>query len=108
LVLVASFAFLLLELISGNYQSFYAEVFLLAVAFGAVLWVGKLSLGIIQKKRWARSAAFFWQLLQGAVGANALGSNLPLGIFLVALSLVLILILFNKRVVDLTNEESEN
>jgi hypothetical protein len=68
------------------------------------------SRGILQGKRWARSAAFFWQLLQGVVGAGALaedGSNRNIGIFLVALSALLVILLFNKNFVAETNREND-
>jgi hypothetical protein len=66
---------------------------------------------LLAKKRWARSAAFFWQLLQGVLGAGALaeqGINQMLGAALVLLSGVVVLLLFNKTVVFQTNEENKN
>jgi hypothetical protein len=64
----------------------------------------------LQQKRWARSAAFFWQLLQGVVGAGALaeeGSNRSIGIFLAVLSGVVVILLFNKSFVAQTNREND-
>ena len=102
---------LLLELLSGNVLNVYAEIFLIVLAAAATAWVLNFTRGILMKKRWARSAAFFWQLLQGVIGAGALaeeGSNQLLGIFLVVLSGVVVLLLFNRKVVEQTNEENEN
>jgi len=100
-----------LELLSGNVINVFAEIFLIVLAFGATAWVLFFTRGILRKKRWARSAAFFWQLLQGVIGAGALaeaGNNQVIGVFLVLLSGVVVLLLFNKTVVFQTNEENEN
>jgi len=102
---------LLLELLSGNVINVFAEIFLLVLAAGAVAWILFFMRGILKKKRWARSAAFFWQLLQAVTGAGALaeaGSNQLIGVFLVVLSGIVVILLFNKTVVLNTNEENEN
>jgi hypothetical protein len=110
LALVAVFFTLFLELFSGQFQSFYAEVFLLVLAAGATLWVLQFSRGLLNKKRWARSAAFFWQLLQAVVGAGAIaetGTSRVIGAALVLLSGLVVVLLFNSKVVEATNEETE-
>lgn len=100
------FFVLLLELLSGNVINVYAEIFLIITAAGATAWVINFTRGILMKKRWARSAAFFWQLLQAVIGAGALAEEGPsrlIGISLVAISFVVVLLLFNKKVVEETN-----
>ena len=101
---------LLLELLAGKVLIIYAQIFLIALAAGAIAWVIHFSRGILQGKRWARSAAFFWQLLQGVVGAGALAeqsNNRMIGVFLVALSAVVVILLFNKQFVADTNREND-
>jgi hypothetical protein len=110
LILAAVFLTLLFELFSGKFQSIYAEVFLLVLAAGATLWVLQFSRGLLNKKRWARSAAFFWQLLQAVVGAGAIaetGTSRVIGVALVLLSGLVVVLLFNSKVVEATNEETE-
>jgi uncharacterized membrane protein len=110
LIITLVFFALLLELLSGNVLNIYAEIFLIVLAAGSIAWVLHFSRGILQGKRWARSAAFFWQLLQGVVGAGALaeqGSNRSIGIFLVVLSAVVAILLFNKRFIAETNREND-
>ena len=88
----------------------YAQIFLIVLAAGSVAWVLHFSRGILQGKRWARSAAFFWQLLQGVVGAGAIaeaGSNRNIGIFLAILSAVVAILLFNKKFIADTNREND-
>jgi hypothetical protein len=110
LVLAAVFFTLLFELFSGQFQSIYAEVFLLVLAAGSTVWVLTFSRGLLNKKRWARSAAFFWQLLQAVVGAGAIaetGTSRILGAILVLISGLVVLLLFNSKVVEATNEETD-
>jgi O-antigen/teichoic acid export membrane protein len=110
LTMALVFFALLLELLSGNVLNVYAEIFLIVLAAGSIAWVSHFSRGILQGKRWARSAAFFWQLLQGVVGAGALAeqsSNRSIGIFLVVLSAVVATLLFNKRFIADTNREND-
>ena len=110
LALVAVFFTLLLELLSGQFQSIFAQVFLVVISGAAVLWVLHFSRGILNKKRWARSAAFFWQLLQAVVGAGAMaetGSSQVIGALLVTVSGITLVLLFNKNVVADTNEATD-
>jgi hypothetical protein len=110
LIIALVFFALLLELLSGNVLNIYAEIFLIVLAAGSTAWVLHFSRGILQGKRWARSAAFFWQLLQGVVGAGALAeesSNSISGIFLVGLSALLVILLFNRKFVADTNREND-
>ncbi len=110
LIISLVFFALLLELLSGNVLNIYAEIFLTVLAAGAVAWVLHFSRGILQGKRWARSAAFFWQLLQGVVGAGAIaeaGNNRNIGIFLATLSAVVAILLFNKKFIADTNREND-
>jgi hypothetical protein len=110
LALVAVFFTLLFELFSGQFQSIYAEVFLLVLAAGSALWVLQFSRGLLKRKRWARSAAFFWQLLQAVVGAGAIaetGFSRVIGAVLVLVSGLVVVLLFNSKVVAATNEETD-
>lgn len=110
LALAAVFFTLLLELLSGQFQSIFAQVFLVVISGAAVLWVLHFSRGLLNKKRWARSAAFFWQLLQAVVGAGAMaesGFSQVIGALLVIISGLTVVLLFNKRVVADTNEATD-
>jgi hypothetical protein len=80
------------------------------LAAAATAWVLTFSRGLLNKKRWARSAAFFWQLLQAVVGAGAIaetGTSRILGASLVLVSGLVVLLLFNSKVVAATNEETD-
>ena len=111
LALAWIFFALSLELTGGSVVNVFAQIFLIVLAAGATSWVIFFTRGLLNKKRWARSAAFFWQLLQAVTGAGALaeaGSNQLIGVFLVLVSGVVVVLLFNKTVVFETNQENEN
>lgn len=62
---------------------------------------------LVFKKRWARSAAFFWQLIQLSVAWNSFSgefANFYIGGYLVVSSIVTIYFLFTKRVIEETQE----
>ena len=107
LIIAWVFFALLLELLAGNVINIYAEIFLLVTALGATAWVVNFTRGILQKKRWARSAAFFWQLLQAVIGAGAIveeGISRVAGFGIVGVAFVVVVLLFNKIVVAATNQ----
>lgn len=63
---------------------------------------------LVFKKRWARSAAFFWQLIQLSVAWNSFSgefANFLIGGYLVITSIASIYLLFTKAVVTTTQEE---
>ncbi len=77
-------------------------IFLLATAL--LFFVARQ---LVFKKRWARSAAFFWQLIQLSVAWNSFSgefANFYIGGYLVATSIVTIYFLFTKQVIEETQE----
>jgi hypothetical protein len=77
-------------------------IFLLATA--VLFFVARQ---LVFKKRWARSAAFFWQLIQLSVAWNSFSgefANFYIGGYLVVTSIVTIYFLFTKQVIEETQE----
>ncbi len=77
-------------------------IFLLATA--VLFFVARQ---LVLKKRWARSAAFFWQLIQLSVAWNSFSgefANFYIGGYLVVTSIVTIYFLFTKQVIEETQE----
>lgn len=107
LAILFVFFALSLELLAGNYQSIYAQLFLMVISLAATVWIIKFGYELLNKKRWARSAAFFWQLLQAAAGAAALADQSGQGIIgslLVLVAGAVIILLFSKPVIEQTND----
>lgn len=63
---------------------------------------------LIFRKRWARSAAVFWQLIQIAIAWNSFTGEATgyfFGSWLIATAIVSLVLLFNKTVVAITDEQ---
>ena len=63
---------------------------------------------LVYRKRWARSAAVFWQLIQIAIAWNSFTGEVLgyfFGVWLLVTAFVALYFLFNKRVVELTDEK---
>ncbi len=78
---------------------------LIAIFLLATLLLFFVARQLVFKKRWARSAAFFWQLIQLSVAWNSFSgewANFFIGGYLVISSLATIYFLFTKAVVDET------
>lgn len=83
-------------------------VALFAIFIGATLLLFFVARQLTFKKRWARSAAFFWQLIQLAVAWNSFTgqwANYYIGGYLVITSLATSYFLFTKPVVEATQEK---
>jgi hypothetical protein len=81
---------------------------LFAISVFATLLIFFIARQLVFKKRWARSAAFFWQLVQLSVAWNSFTgqfANYYIGGYLVITSLAAIYFLFTKAVVDSTQEQ---
>ena len=81
---------------------------LIAIFLLATLLLFFVARQLVFKKRWARSAAFFWQLIQLSVAWNSFSgefANFYIGGYLVITSLATIYFLFTKAVIDETQEK---
>ena len=63
---------------------------------------------LVYRKRWARSAGVFWQLIQIAIAWNSFTGEVLgyyFGVWLLVTAFVALYFLFNRRVVELTDEQ---
>jgi hypothetical protein len=80
---------------------------LIAIFLLATVLLFFIARQLVFKKRWARSAAFFWQLIQLSVAWNSFTgefANVFIGGYLVVSSVATIYFLFTKRVIEETQE----
>ena len=81
---------------------------LCVVIGGTAAFLFFVSRQLVYRKRWARSAAVFWQLIQIAIAWNSFTGEVLgyyFGVWLLATAFVALYFLFNKRVVELTDEQ---
>lgn len=70
-VLAALAVMQLVELLSGQATSFLAAISLFALVVGFSAWVFGIAFNLLKGRRWARSAAMFWQLIQVAIASGS-------------------------------------
>jgi hypothetical protein len=85
-----------------------AMIALCVMLVGTAAFIFFVARQLIFKKRWARSAGFFWQLIQIAIAWNSFTGD-PIGyifgIWLIATSVISIYFLFSKVVIEETHEQ---
>lgn len=85
-----------------------AMIALTAIISATAAFLFFISRQLIFRKRWARSAAVFWQLIQIAIAWNSFTGEVTgyfFGGWLVATAVVSLLLLFNPTVVAITDEQ---
>jgi O-antigen/teichoic acid export membrane protein len=85
-----------------------AMIALCAVFVGTAAFVFFIARQLVFKKRWARSAAVFWQLIQIAVAWNSFTGEVTgyfFGAWLLITAFTALYFLFTKVVVDETQEQ---
>ena len=103
-------AFLLWGLISGQSKSVPAEATLVALYAAAAVWVFYIGVALRQGKRWARSAAVFWQTCQLFIASQSFsgrGANNVIGVLLIASSVFVLAHVFSSRVIKASRSDVE-
>ena len=101
---------LMLALIAGETQSFTTSVALLALVLATAAWLIFVSIKLFFGRRWARSAAVFWQLVQLAVASASFSGQFgsqAIGWLLIIPSVFVMVLLFTKKVIAATSQTSE-
>jgi hypothetical protein len=105
LVLAYLAAQLLVGILVGESRSLPTTLSLFAIVALTAAAVLFFAYGLFQGKRWARSAALFWQLIQLAIASGSFtgqfGSN-AIGWGLIIPSVIVLVLLFTKPVVAAT------
>lgn len=99
-----------LSVVTGNTRSVVSSVALFALVAGAAIWVIFIAINLWRGRRWARSAGFFWQLVQLAIATGSFGGQFgsqAIGWALVIPSVAVMIALLSKKVVAATMLSSE-
>ncbi|WP_423918308.1 hypothetical protein ACPEEZ_10155 [Frigoribacterium sp. 2-23] len=111
LVLLAAVIFLVVELLIARPDSYASAVAVLVLTVIACAWVGAIVVGVLRGRAWSRAGAITWQVLQIAVGFGSFGgafANIPLGWWLIAPAVLVIVLLFVPSVVAVTSARDEH
>ena len=96
---------LLVGIFLGQSRSLATAVSLFAIVAGVSAAVLFFAYGLFQGKRWARSAALFWQLIQLSIAAGSFSGQFgsqAIGWSLIIPSVIVLVLLFTKPVVAAT------
>ena len=99
---------LLFEIISGASRSLSTAFALFAMVAAAGAFVAFIAVSLNRGKRWARSAALFWQLVQLSVASASFSgefANWMIGTALIVPSVSVLALIFRKSVVAATMEQ---
>lgn len=110
LAVAGAAAFLLIEIIAGQSKSFVTAISLFALVAAAAVWVGNIVAGLARNRRWSRSGAFFWQLVQLSIGTASFSgqfANWAIGLALIVPSAIVCVLLLTKPVVAATQQSAQ-
>lgn len=97
-------------LISGESLSFATSAALFVLVAGAAAWILFVAFNLLMGKRWARSAAVFWQLVQLAIASASFGGQFgsqEIGWAIALPSALVLATLFTKKVVAATMRQTD-
>lgn len=100
-----------LALLSGDTRSLVTSIALFALVAAAAIWIVFVALNLFRGKRWARSAGVFWQLVQLAVASGSFSGQFgsqAIGWALILPSVLVLALLFSKKVVEATMGHIDN
>lgn len=99
-----------LGILAGESRAFTTAIALFAMVAAAAAWLFYVAISLTRAKRWARSAALFWQLVMLAIASGSFtgqfGSQ-AIGWALVAPAAVVLILVFTKPVVESTLEGAD-
>lgn len=98
------------QIVLGQSRSISTALALGAVIAGAAALVILIVIGLIRGKRWARSAALFWQLVQLSIALGSFTGETPnalIGWALIVPSALVLILLFQKSVISATMAEMD-
>ena len=103
------------NLIFQGAQDVGGAVSVIVFALMVAAWLFFSAVKLLRGARWARNAVIFWQAMQIAVGSASFDSlsgkvptNVPFGIAVIAPAALVIVLLFTKKVMKLTVEDSSS
>lgn len=105
LYLLSSYA---IATLAGQVKSLPTMLALAALGLIVAIWLAFVFKALYEGRRWARSGAIFWQLVQLTIAWGSFTgqfANVAIGIGLIVPSVAVIALLFNKPVFDATQGE---
>ena len=102
LVMYAATGFIIWAMATGAATAIATDAVLALLTGSSAVWLSFAAKAIINRKRWARSAGVFWQLIQLTIAFGTLEASLIGGLAIAIPSVLVFFTLFNRQVVQAT------
>lgn len=102
LVMYVATGFIIWAMATGAATAIATDAVLALLTGSAAVWLSFAAKAIINRKRWARSAGVFWQLIQLTIAFGTLEASLLGGLAIAIPSVLVFFTLFNRQVVQAT------
>jgi hypothetical protein len=109
-LLAVATAYLLIEILTVQPDSYAAAAAILLLTLIAAVWLGAIVVGALRGRGWIRGAAIVWQVLQIAVGVGSLQgtfANPAVGLWLIVPAVLVVVLLLVPSVVAVTSARDD-
>lgn len=104
LVMYVATGFIIWAMISGSATAILTDSILALLTGLAAVWLTLAAKAILKRRRWARSAGVFWQLIQLTIAFGTFEASIIAGLAIAIPSVLVFFVLFNRQIVEATTE----
>lgn len=104
LVMYVATGFIIWAMITGSATAILTDSILALLTGLAAFWLTLAAKAILKRRRWARSAGVFWQLIQLTIAFGTFEASIIAGLAIAVPSVLVFFVLFNRQIVEATTE----
>lgn len=104
LVMYVATGFIIWAMITGSATAILTDSILALLTGLAAFWLTLAAKAILKRRRWARSAGVFWQLIQLTIAFGTFEVSVIAGLAIAVPSVLVLFVLFNRQIVEATTE----
>ncbi|MBU6144536.1 MAG: hypothetical protein KGQ56_03600 [Acidobacteria bacterium] len=104
LVMYVATGVIIWAMISGSATAILTDSILALLTGLAAVWLTLAAKAILKRRRWARSAGVFWQLIQLTIAFGTFEASVIAGLAIAIPSVLVFFVLFNRQIVEATTE----
>lgn len=104
LVMYVATGVIIWAMITGSATAILTDSILALLTGLAAVWLTLAAKAILKRRRWARSAGVFWQLIQLTIAFGTFEASIIAGLAIAVPSVLVFFVLFNRQIVEATTE----
>lgn len=104
LVMYVATGVIIWAMITGSATAILTDSILALLTGLAAVWLTLAAKAILKRRRWARSAGVFWQLIQLTIAFGTFEASVIAGLAIAIPSVLVFFVLFNRQIVEATTE----